>query len=114
MDSVYALFVIGIILLLMEGKTIPAYFVYGIGILVKPQVLIFTPILLCGIWEHVFAKDFSLPNLLDLLTMAQTPFLGCGQLCRDLHGFRCHLQILNAVFNQRPWVFVLHWDLQIL
>ena len=62
----------------------------------------------------VFAKDFSLPNLLDLLTMAQTPFLGCGQLCRDLHGFRCHLQILNAVFNQRPCVFVLHWDLQIL
>ena len=58
-DAIYALLIVSIILLLMEGKTIPAYFVYGLGILVKPQVLIFTPILLYGIWEHVFVKDFS-------------------------------------------------------
>ena len=58
-DSIYALIVVGIILFMMEGKTIPAYFIYGIGILVKPQVLIFTPLLLFGIWENVFAKDFT-------------------------------------------------------
>lgn len=58
-DSVFVLVVLLMVLLLMEGKTIPAYYVYAAGILLKPQTLIFTPLLLFGIYENVFAKDFS-------------------------------------------------------
>ena len=58
-DSVFILAVLIMVLLLMEGKTIPAYYVYAVGVLLKPQTLIFTPLLLFGIYENVFAKDFS-------------------------------------------------------
>ena len=58
-DSVYTLMVILMCLFLMEGNMLPAYAVYGLGILLKPQMLIFTPVLLAGIWDHVFLHDFS-------------------------------------------------------
>lgn len=78
-DAIYALLVVSMILLLMNGKTIPAYFVYGLGILIKPQVLIFTPILLYGIWEHVFATSFDIKrfckNLIGGLLAIGTMFL---------------------------------------
>ena len=58
-DSVFVLMVLIMILLLMEEKNIQAYYVYAVGILLKPQTLIFTPLLLFGIYENVFVKDFS-------------------------------------------------------
>lgn len=59
-DSVFTLTILVICLLLTEGKTIPAYFVFALGILLKPQTLVFTPLILFGIYEHVFRKNFSL------------------------------------------------------
>ncbi len=61
-DSVFMLAVLVMVLLLMEGKNIPAYYVFALGILLKPQTLIFTPLLLFGIYENVFARDFSMPK----------------------------------------------------
>lgn len=61
-DSVFTLMVILMCLFLTEGKTVPAYIVYGAGILLKPQTAIFTPILLCGIWDHVISRNFSWRN----------------------------------------------------
>lgn len=58
-DSVFTMFVILMIILIMEKKLIPAYFMFGISIFIKPQALIFTPILIFGIIEHVFLHDFS-------------------------------------------------------
>lgn len=58
-DAVFTLAVLLICLLLTEGKTIPAYFVFALGILLKPQTLIFTPLILFGIYEHVFARGFD-------------------------------------------------------
>ena len=58
-DSVHTLVVILMCLFLMDGKMLPAYAVYGIGVLLKPQTLIFTPVLLVGILDHVFLQDFS-------------------------------------------------------
>lgn len=58
-DAVFTLCVLFMCLYLSEGKTIPAYIAFGIGILVKPQTLVFTPVLLCGIFDHVILKSFS-------------------------------------------------------
>lgn len=58
-DSVHTLVVILMCLFLMDGKMLPAYAIYGIGVLLKPQTLIFTPVLLVGILDHVFLQDFS-------------------------------------------------------
>ncbi len=58
-DAVFTLTLLLLCLLLTEGRTIPAYFVFALGILLKPQTLIFTPLVLFGIYEHVFAKDFE-------------------------------------------------------
>ena len=58
-DSVHTLVVIVMCLFLMDGNMLPAYAVYGLGVLLKPQTLIFTPVLLVGILNHVFLTDFS-------------------------------------------------------
>ncbi|MBO5335970.1 MAG: glycosyltransferase family 39 protein [Lachnospiraceae bacterium] len=58
-DSVYTLSVVLLCLFLSYGKLFPAYITFGIGILIKPQMLVFTPILLMGILDYVFLQDFS-------------------------------------------------------
>ena len=42
--------------LISEKKLIPSYFVFAIGILIKPQSLFFTPVLICGIIDQVFQR----------------------------------------------------------
>lgn len=58
-DSILAFCVVILCICLRNHWLIPAYAVYGIGILFKPQMLIFTPVLFLGILDHVFLKDFS-------------------------------------------------------
>ena len=62
-DSVYTLFLVLCILLLYEKKLISAYFVFAIAIFIKPQALIYTPVLLLAIWENVI-KNFDFKNFL--------------------------------------------------
>jgi len=67
-DSLLALAVIALCILLLDGKLIPAAFVFVAGLLFKPQMLIFAPLLLYGIYEYEiigflnwknFFKDFA-------------------------------------------------------
>lgn len=55
-DSVFTLFVVLMCYLVTEKKLIPAYFVFAIGILIKPQSLIFTPVLIYGIIDQVIIE----------------------------------------------------------
>ena len=66
-DAVFTLAVLILCLLLTEGRTIPAYFVFALGVLLKPQTLLFTPLLLYGIYEHVFAEGFALKKFFQNL-----------------------------------------------
>lgn len=50
-DSILVLLVLLLCLALMEQRVVPACFVFAAGILFKPQMLIFTPLLLYGIYE---------------------------------------------------------------
>lgn len=58
-DSVFTLFVVLMCYLVTERKLIPSYFVFAVGILLKPQTLIFTPVLIFGIIDQVFLDSFS-------------------------------------------------------
>lgn len=52
-DSVFTIFVVLMCYLVTEKKLIPSYFAFAIGILIKPQTLIFTPVLIFGIIDQV-------------------------------------------------------------
>ena len=58
-DSVFTLFVVLMCYLVTERKLIPSYYVFAVGILLKPQTLIFTPVLIFAIIDQVFLEDFS-------------------------------------------------------
>lgn len=57
-DGVFTFFIVLMCYLVMEKKLIPSYFVFAVAILIKPQSLIFTPVLIFGIVDHVFLTDF--------------------------------------------------------
>ena len=88
-DGVFTLAVLATCYLCMEGKRIPAYFIFCIGVLMKPQTLIFTPILIFTIIEQVFLKDFNTKKMLrdlaggvaaiGIMFLAAAPF-GLGKV----------------------------------
>ena len=53
-DSILVFFVLAFCLAMTEGRTVPAYFVFAAGFLFKPQMLVFAPLLLFGIYEFEF------------------------------------------------------------
>lgn len=57
-DAVFTLFIALMCYLITEKKLIPSYFVFALAILIKPQSLIFTPVLIFGIIDQVFLEDF--------------------------------------------------------
>lgn len=57
-DSVFTLCVVLMCYLVTEKKLIPAYFVFALGILIKPQSLIFTPVLIYGIIDQIFIESY--------------------------------------------------------
>jgi len=58
-DSIYVLFVLLLLDFIVQRKLPCAYIVFGIGMIVKPQMIFFGPILLWAIIEQVFLVDFS-------------------------------------------------------
>lgn len=75
-DSVFTLTVVCMCLALMRGKMLPAYLSFGIGVLLKPQTLVFTPVLLVGILDYVFLQDFHYKKLFRNLIQGLTVILG--------------------------------------
>ncbi|MBO4748727.1 MAG: phospholipid carrier-dependent glycosyltransferase [Lachnospiraceae bacterium] len=59
-DSVFTMFLILTILFLERQNLLPAMLLYGLGALMKPQMLIFTPLLILGAIRYVFRGGFSI------------------------------------------------------
>lgn len=57
-DSVYVVFVAWMCYMIVKKKLIPAYFLFALSILLKPQAIMFTPVLIYGIIDQVFLEDF--------------------------------------------------------
>lgn len=77
-DSVYTLLLIFMCLSLIRRTALPAYASFCFGVLVKPQTLIFAPVLLMGFCDQVFqsGKGFSSKKLLQNLKAAVCSLLG--------------------------------------
>lgn len=58
-DSVYVMFLVLMMYFILEKKLPSSYLVFGIGIIVKPQMIFFTPILIWAIVDQVFLNDFT-------------------------------------------------------
>lgn len=93
-DSVFTLFVALMIYLIAEKKLIPSYFVFAIGILMKPQTLVLTPVLLYGILDQVILKDFNWKRFFK--------HLGLGLLAIAM----MYVLILPYHFNEYWFIYV--------
>ncbi len=85
-DAVFTFCVALVCYLVTEKKLIPSYFVFAIGILIKPQTLIFTPVLICGIIDHVFLEDFNWNKFFKNLGLGIAAILLIGLLMMP-YGF---------------------------
>lgn len=87
-DSVFTLTVLLMCWFLTENKMTQAYVVFGIGVLLKPQTLVFAPVLLYGIVDRVILYDFSwrnfFHNLFSGLTVICCMVLACMPFGLDL------------------------------
>ncbi len=62
-DSVYTLLLLVMCLSLTKKRTLPAFLSFCAGILIKPQMLVYAPVLFVGICDSVFSDGFSLKKL---------------------------------------------------
>lgn len=85
-DSVFTLFIVLMCYLITEKKLIPAYFVFAVGILIKPQSLIFTPVLIYGIVDQIFIESYQ-QDARDVFFKKFWINLGCGILAILMIGF---------------------------
>lgn len=80
-DSVFTFFLVCMCICLMEEKLFGSYLAFGIGILLKPQMLVFTPVLLLGILEKVFLTDFSFSKVIKNLFQGMSVIAGMVLFC---------------------------------
>ena len=63
-DSVFTILVFIVLLLVTEKRLIPSFFIFGTAIMLKPQALFYTPILLLAIAEETVYPVFKPKELL--------------------------------------------------
>lgn len=80
-DSVFTLSLLLMCLALVKGSLQPAYIAFCAGLLLKPQMLIFSPVLLAGVIDQVFLHGFSLRRLGKHLLSALLSLAGMLCLC---------------------------------
>lgn len=104
-DAVFTLTLLLMCKLLTVGKTIPAYFVFALGVLLKPQTLVFTPLLLFGIYEHVFAKGFNRKKFLTNL-FSGLGAIACMFLVSIPFGLGTVLKQYGTTLGSYPYISV--------
>lgn len=80
-DAVFTLALLFMCLYLIRGKMLPAYIAFGVGVLIKPQTLMFAPVLLAAIIDWVFLKDFSAKKFFTNLFQGLAVIAGMVVLC---------------------------------
>lgn len=98
-DSVFTLAVVLMCLGLVNCRMPQAYLAYALGVLLKPQMLVFTPVLLIGVFDHVFIKQFSLRKLMLNLMYGVYALLALLLLCLPFgldRVFAQYIQTLGA------------------
>ncbi len=71
-DSVFTLLVIVCLYLITEKKLIPSFFVFAVAIIVKPQALFYTPVILFAIAEETIYPKADIKKLLKYIAWGLT------------------------------------------
>ena len=108
-DSVYTLLLIVMCLSLMKGRLLPAFLSFCAGLLVKPQMLIFGPILLAGILDSLFFKDFSWKRLFQNIGYGLVSLLTGLMLILPFGLQKVLEQFLNTL-GSYPYAAVNAWN----
>lgn len=74
-DSVFTLLMVVSFLFLENKNLLPAMLFFGLGVLMKPQALIFAPVLILGVLHCVFQGSFSSRALLRAVAYAVLTFV---------------------------------------
>ncbi len=96
-DSIYVFLLALMCVCLIRRKMFAAYAVFFMGLLIKPQTLIFAPVLFAGILDHVFLKDFSVKKLLRNLGEGLAAMAGALLLCLPFGLEKVVSQYLNTL-----------------
>ncbi len=105
-DAVMCLALLAMCALLTEKKTIRAYFVFALGILLKPQMLIFTPVLIYGIIESVILENFSWKRFRDNLYCGLAAILAMALLCVPFGGPGKIIRLYTQTMSSYPYATV--------
>lgn len=104
-DSVFTFFVVLMCYLVSEKKLIPSYYVFAIAVLIKPQSLIFTPVLIYGIIDQVFLEDFEWKKFYKNLFLGLLAIAMIGLLMVPFH-FKEALAQYQDTLSSYPYASV--------
>ena len=104
-DSLTALAAVIMCISLMRGKMYPAYIAFGLGLLIKPQMLLLGPVLLAGTIDYIWPgktasgqrRAPSLPRLLHCLFQCLSVAVGGIILCLPFGLSNVISQILDTL-----------------
>lgn len=105
-DAVIGLALLCMCRLLTEKKTVPAYYVFAAGILLKPQMLIFTPVLIYGIIENVLIEDFCWKNFRYNLFCGLGAIAAMALLCLPFGGVGKIIALYTDTMSSYPYATV--------
>lgn len=104
-DAVMCFFVVLMCGLLMKKRMIPSYIAYAVGVLLKPQMLIFTPVLIYGILENVILHDFSIQRFWKNLLGGLAVISGMIVVCIPF-GLENIISLYTGTLGSYPYVTV--------
>lgn len=80
-DSVFTILVFIVLLLVTEKKLIPSFFIFGVAVMLKPQSLFYTPILLLAVAEETIYPVFKPKELLKYVGFGVLAILFALAIC---------------------------------
>lgn len=80
-DSILAFFVLLTVYLVYRKKMCWSYLIFCIGVIIKPQIIFIAPVILLGIINNVFIKDFSIRKFFKHLGCGMGSILVCLLVC---------------------------------
>lgn len=91
--------------LLMQKRMILSYITYGVGVLIKPQMLIFTPLIIYGFLENVIFDKFDKKKLGYNLLGGISVILGMVIVCYPF-GVQNIIKLYTETLGSYPYVSV--------
>lgn len=104
-DSVYTLFVVLMLWLFTERKTIPGYFVFALCIFIKPQAFMFMPLVIYAIIENVFLPKFDKVKFIKNLLCGLGAILMIVLLALPF-GLQCVIEQYKTTLASYPYLTV--------